>query len=868
MIPTICVRCGGSSIAGGSAGSFCLKCSGLRVFGWDAGGAEAAPERPDRIGPFEIIEELGQGGMGRVYAARQAGLGRVVALKTIPRGRGAADLELRFNREMQTVAMLRHPNIIVVYDCGSDSGCLYYSMDYIEGGDLAASLRERAYTPQASAILMRKVALALAYAHEKGVLHRDLKPSNILLDGDEPKLADFGLAAQLEAGGDLTSVTGLLGTPHYLAPEGFIGGSAALGVASDVYALGVVLFQMLTGRTPFAGAAPAELPAVTTQTDPPSPRLLAPNVPSDLATICLKCLEREPTRRYASAADFAEDLRRFLSGEPIVAQPPSASYRFAQFARRHRTLLAAVGAVALVLVAATIISGSLAIRATHAEVKAAAEAAKSREVIDYLEKDLLLQAAPNAQPDRDIKLRTLLDRAAETVGARFTGQPLLEATMRETLATTYQTLGEFAKEKPQMEKAYALDVKALGPNHAETLAILMQIAWVQMNLGQTAEGIRIGEDALRRTEAAFGPNAPETLEACLNLTAILHDAGKMAEGEIVGRRAVEGLRQQLGAGNPKTVEALNNLGSIYWSEGKTAEAEAIDVECVAAMSRLLGRENPETLSAMNNLASVYWSEDKLKEAQQLNQEVLEIRLRVLGPDHPETIRSMHNLATCYRDEAEFVRARELQQKVLAARQRLLGAQHPDTISEMAALTDTLTKSGAIAEAEVLGESAVSSAEKVLGPEYPLTLTAKADLAAIREAQGRQKEAEDLRRAVRNIRLRAAGPESKLTLESSFLLGRVLVNEGKFAEGESVLRPTFAAQNRKSPDAWRTFCTESLLGEALLGEKAFTEAGPLLAAAYTGLKSSEDKIPPVERYELAAADKRLKRFEAEAGQQRR
>jgi WD40 repeat protein len=277
--------------------------------------------------------------MGRVYAARQAGLGRIVALKVLGDGWVAGgELEMRFLREVQVVARLRHPNLVSLHDFGRDGGQVYFSMEYCEGGDLARRLRERVPEPREAAAWLEKLAKALACAHAEGILHRDIKPSNILLDGNEPRLADFGLACPLETGGSLTTVTGVLGTPHYLAPEVLAHGSAASTEASDLYAIGVVLFEMLTGRTPFAGAAPAALPGMVAASDPPTPSLLAPATPSDLETICLKCLDRDPRRRYASAAALADDLRRFLEGRPILARPLPGPVRFLRWCRRRPAL--------------------------------------------------------------------------------------------------------------------------------------------------------------------------------------------------------------------------------------------------------------------------------------------------------------------------------------------------------------------------------------------------------------------------------------------------------------------------------------------------------------------------------------------------
>lgn len=384
--PPGCPQCGSAANSPYWSGGVCLRCASARLLGGTSDGSgdtisSSVPSRPttmgqdalpERLGPYEILEELGRGGMGRVYAARQVGLGRIVALKVMGDASRNADFELRFLREAQTAARLRHPNLVAVHDFGRADGQLYFSMDYIEDGDLARRLRGRPFAPWEAASLLRKVTLALAHAHTEGVLHRDLKPSNILLDGDEPKLADFGLATQLEAGGDLTAVTGVLGTPHYLAPEALRQGSAALSVASDIYALGVVLFELLTGRTPFAGAAPAALAALVENSEPPSPRLLAPAVPRDLETIVLKCLERDPARRYGSAVALAEDLRRFLDGEPIIARPLSPPDRFLRWCKR-RPALATVWVLVTTLALGSTLAVGLIQRALHRVQKAEAE---------------------------------------------------------------------------------------------------------------------------------------------------------------------------------------------------------------------------------------------------------------------------------------------------------------------------------------------------------------------------------------------------------------------------------------------------------------------------------------------------------------
>jgi WD40 repeat protein len=417
--PPGCPQCGSSVNSPFWSKGVCLRCASARLLGGDSGDqissqapgplpATGQDDLPERLGPYEILEELGRGGMGRVYAARQIGLGRIVALKVMGDASRNADFELRFLREAQTAARLRHPNLVAVHDFGRADGQLYFSMDYIEGGDLARRLRGRPFAPWEAASLLRKVALALAHAHGEGVLHRDLKPSNILLDGDEPKLADFGLAAQLEAGGDLTAVSGVLGTPHYLAPEALQKGSSALSVASDIYALGVVLFELLTGRTPFAGATPGALAALVETSEPPSPRLLAPAVPRDLETIVLKCLERDPARRYVNAVALAEDLRRFLDGEAIVARPLSPPDRFLRWCKR-RPALATVWVLVTALAIGSTLAAGLIQRTLHRAQKAEAE---SREQLRAARLSEARAVRRTTQPGRRAQALAALTEAA------------------------------------------------------------------------------------------------------------------------------------------------------------------------------------------------------------------------------------------------------------------------------------------------------------------------------------------------------------------------------------------------------------------------------------------------------------------------
>lgn len=292
------------------------------------------------LGDFELLEELGRGGMGVVYRARQIGLGRLVALKVLGMGLPIGEAaRARFSTEMAASARLSHPNVVTLYESGEDGDRLYFAMELVEGQDLGKWVQASGPTPaRRAAEVVAQVADALQHAHQRGVIHRDLKPTNILLDhAGTVRVVDFGLARILEgAGAEPLTVDGqILGTPAYMAPEMAMGRGKNAGALADVYAVGAVLFHLLTGRGPFVGETVGDILGQVLEHDPPSPKWLNPGVPAPLATICLKCLAKEPGRRYASAREVADDLRRFQRGEAILAKPAGPWMRGWLWARRH-----------------------------------------------------------------------------------------------------------------------------------------------------------------------------------------------------------------------------------------------------------------------------------------------------------------------------------------------------------------------------------------------------------------------------------------------------------------------------------------------------------------------------------------------------
>ncbi|HUJ44744.1 MAG TPA: protein kinase, partial [Opitutaceae bacterium] len=439
--PAKCQRCGAvlTVHAPGGLCPFCLVRSAIEPEPDEPPPSLTTPALPRAYGPYDLVEEIGRGGMGVVYAAKQTALGRTVAVKLLLSGVYSSESALRrFRREAAAAAGLQHPNIVAIHDYGEVDGQPYYAMDLVAGHDLAGLCAGRPLPARRAAELLRLLAGAVHYAHQRGVVHRDLKPSNVLIDEDgRPRIADFGLAKRLGAAEGATLTGQMLGSPSYAAPEQAAGRTAEIGTASDIYGLGALFYHLLTGRAPFNAATPTETLRLVLDTDPASPRLLNPSLPRDLETICLTCLAKEPGRRYATAAEVAADAERFLADRPIRARPPSALYRMRKFTRRHRIGVVAVAAVLLALLAGLGLALAGFRRAVVQEQialqqKRTANAARSQAqgLIGFVMKDL----QPDMRDHGRLQSQILTVEAAARYFDQLPPELRDEATMREQAA--------------------------------------------------------------------------------------------------------------------------------------------------------------------------------------------------------------------------------------------------------------------------------------------------------------------------------------------------------------------------------------------------------------------------------------------------
>ena len=552
---------------------------------------------PSNIGPYRILRRLGEGGMGVVYEAEQEHPRRTVALKLIKSGLTDPKIIRRFEHELLALGRLQHPGIAQIYEAGTAETGFgpqpYFAMEFIRGQPLLEYADAHQLNTRQRLSLIAKVCDAVHHAHQRGIIHRDLKPGNILVDETgQPKILDFGVARATDSDARMTHQTDLgqiVGTLAYMSPEQVLADPLELDTRSDVYALGVVLYQLLAGRLPYNVSTRLPEAVRTIQEEEPTPlSTISGAYRGDIETIVGKALEKDKTRRYSSAAELAADIRRYLHDEPIMARPASTIYQLQKFARRHKALVLGIAAVFIVLIAGIIVSTREAARANR-------EVATSRAISDFLQNDLLAQASaanqarPNNNPDPDLKVRTALDRAASRITGRFETQPEVEAAIRDTIGETYMDLGLYGQAQTQLQRALDLQRQVLGPMNPKTLRTMNQIGY----------------------------------------TAFLQ--GKYPKAETLLSQTLESRRRVLGPEHPDTLSSMNSLAVLYEREGKRPQAEALDSETLQIRRRTLGAEHPDTLRSVNNLAIVYMEESKYAEAEALFSQNLKAEGRVLGP---------------------------------------------------------------------------------------------------------------------------------------------------------------------------------------------------------------------------------------------
>jgi serine/threonine protein kinase len=863
--------------------------------------AAAIMEQPDEavgqtLGRYKLLEKVGEGGCGVVYVAEQTEpVRRRVALKVIKLGMDTKQVVARFEAERQALAMMDHQNIAKVLDAGMTGGGAgwqpavsptgsrrgvasssapapsnapqaaspatqqtdslryaagrpYFVMELVRGIKITDYCDQNNLSTKDRLDLFIKVCQAIQHAHQKGIIHRDIKPSNILVtlhDGvPVPKVIDFGIAKATE--GRLTDATvytqlhQFIGTPAYMSPEQAEMSGLDIDTRSDIYSLGVLLYELLAGSTPFdakelmAGGIdamrktirekepvrpstklatlPGEDLTTTAQRRGADPPKLIHLLKGDLDWIVMKCLEKDRQRRYETANGLAADLKRHLNNEPVTARPPSTAYRFQKLLRRNKVMSAAAALVITAILLGTAISLAQTLRAKRelrralaaeasalaAEAKALTEKANAQAALYFIQDDVLSQASPDAQPDRDLTVRALLDRIASRLDQATNRPPLVEASIRQTLGSVYTELGDTAKAMQHYQGALRLQREHLGERHPDTLRSLYGLAMAHWWSGDMPGAGPLTRQGLEESRLVLGEKAPLTLQFMQARAFTLAYSGEMrwTETEPLFLRALTLHREVLGPDHPATLRLMWGFGIGYLMHWQGAKAEPLVADALERSRRVLGEEHPNTSGLMGVLAATYLQLNQPEKAELLALRAIELRRRTLGEEHHRTVNGLLHLARSYVLQQQFAKADPLVERTIELCRRLPFEKSPFVTDSLSWLGWDYLEQGHVTKAETLCDLAL---------------------------QGMRRK-----------------PDSIPMVNSPIIsrLGAIRLAQEKYAEAEALLREGSQLAENYSPDPVHQFHIMSLLGASLAGQKKYADAEPLLLQGYQELQQRQ------------------------------
>lgn len=762
---------------------------------------------PTAIGPYHIIGHLGEGGMGTVFEAEQVNPRRRVALKVMRGGSFVDEDRVRmFQREIESLARLKHPNIGAIYDAGrTDAGEHFFAMELVRGATLDEFLAARSGPPSRDEIrfrlrLFQSICEAVHYAHQRSVIHRDLKPSNIVVATGEDaapdgmptvKILDFGLARITEADVAATAVTELgviKGTLAYMSPEQTRGNPGDIDLRTDVYSLGVILYEMLTGAFPYNARTGSLMEIVRTICDV-SPVPLRTAWPAgwrpdrDLETIVGKSLEKEAALRYSSAAALSEDVDRYLDSRPINARAPSSMYQLRKFARRNRALVGGVVATFVVLVAGVIASTTFGLRAS-AQRRAAEEARRSTEAVVDFQRRMLSEinasqmgqdlaaslrerlegalreqgetehaiaraiASFNAGLERinatDVALgvvdQSVLRRALDTADERFGGSPMIRAQLKQSIGETYFTLGLLDRAEPTLLSAIALYDSLLGKNSKASMDAKVPLALVYTFQGRADVAEPLYHEIIAYRTHALGAEDSLTMLVKNDLGILYMDAGRSAEAESLFTSTLAVLRERYGEEDKATLTTMVNYAWLLTQDGRYAEAESLGVKALAGRRKVLGEHHPETMQSVNNLAVIYNRTGRPQLAEPLILEDYEVSRETLGEEHPDILPTMSNLGKVYIAQGKYEQAVQILEKAVITSRKVMPPGFFGTGITLQSYGEALAGLGRDREAERALVEAYGILEPVRGADHPGVSHCADMLATIYARTGRPTEA--------------------------------------------------------------------------------------------------------------------------------
>ena len=677
----------------------------------------------DPLPGFRVLRVIGEGGMGVVYEAQQERPSRRVALKVVRSVLPSVELLKRFSLESEVLGRLQHPGIAQIYEAGTyQQGRTerpFFAMELVDGQALTSYAQNAGLSTRERVEMLIRICEAIEHAHQKGVIHRDLKPSNILVNTDgQPKILDFGVARSTEGDLQMTEVGTtrgqIVGTLAYMSPEQLAGNAAEIDTRSDVYALGVIAYELFADRRPHDLANKSLPEAIrTVQTDePPALGTLIRESRGDLSTIVQKAMEKDKDRRYQSASLLAADLTRFLRSEPILARPPTTAYRVRKFTSRNPTLVVGLASVFVVLVVGIIATSSTAAWALDAEAKARANAEEAAEnaeaaerersiadaVNEFLNKDLLAAADPQNNQNRDITMREVVDIASANIESRFPDRPLVEARIRLTLSETYQNLGVLDEAERHARIGVGLLTEHKSPGDLETVSYAISLATTLMHRGGYTEAAEILEPLLAERRAEAGSLDEIYLLTATNLGSAYMRLGRLVEAEPLLLEALEGKKQTLGETHERTLTSVHQLANLYSMLERSDDALLYFQASYEGRRETLGAEHPRTITALRGLGTALTRLGRTDEARETLSRAREISIEILGPAHPRTLANINAQAMNETKAGDYESAIAFASEAATGMRSVLGADHPETISYDFNLAKALASAGRHAEA--------------------------------------------------------------------------------------------------------------------------------------------------------------------------
>ncbi len=796
-------------------------------------GVEALTDRDETelvghcIGPYKLTQLLGEGGFGAVYLAEQEEpVKREVALKIIKLGMDTRQVIARFEAERQALAMMEHPSIARVLDAGAtDSGRPYFVMELVRGVPITEYCDERRLPVRERLLLINQVCRAVQHAHQKGIIHRDIKPSNVLVtlhDGRPvPKIIDFGIAKatkqRLTDGTQLTELRQFIGTPQYMSPEQAEMSELDIDTRSDIYSLGVLLYELLTGTTPFESSrfrsvSHPEIQRIIREEDPPVPSLRAVEpdalrraIRGDLDWIVMKAIDKDRTRRYETAASLASDVERHLNHEPVVAGPPRATYKFRKFLRRHRVGALAGSLVALALIAGFALAMVGFVRARNERDLADAEKARAQAMSRFFQEMLasadplqMRQLAafalddnvvtlPAAHLERDVSVAQMVRRAGARIDTTFEGQPILAATAHETVGMTLRGLGLFAEAEPHLRAALDARHEALGHYHPDTLRSALALGVVLRDQGRPADALPLVERAFDGMIREYGVDDPRSLSCSTIMGTVWADQNAYLEADIRYFRALEGQKKVLGPEHRDTLVTMWHWAVAHLAQGKLNEAEPLarDVYEIAALT--LPPDDSLNILSKPLMGWWYLAQHRYADAESVMRPGVEQCRRILGSSHPFTYLTMQGLARSLQGREHQDEKERLQEAALEGLLATRGPFHRHTIATMTDFARWLDARGSHAAAEKFYRRLVDTARASFGERAAPTLAAMQKLAQFLERKGALDEAADVLRTRYEIQLAASGPRGFVSMSARDEFARALVRMGKINAARDITR---------------------------------------------------------------------------------